>query len=147
MPAPILIPENADLVWPNPGTSVDNFTATAAIVKNEPVILDLTAGTGKVKPADGSSATDVVFAGVALTSAAIGEQVTVITRGTATVAKDTGTAWASGDMIGIGAAKTATVYAPDLDGATAAKQTLGFCLAPALSGATTGLIYVNALGV
>lgn len=148
MPAPILIPDNAETVWlsGDPGTSVAIFKAAADIAAGEPVIGNFAGATGTVIPFDGGSSTDVMFYGVALSPALSGEDVTVVTRGVATVAKDTGTAWAIGDVIGAGAAKTANVYAPDLDGVNVAKQTLGYAIKDALSGDSTGLIWVNAAG-
>jgi len=147
MPAPILIPENAEQVWLGFGASVNIAPAAAAIAAGEPVIFNLAGASGSVIPFDGGSSTDVAFLGVALNAAASGEEVTVITRGVATVTKDTGTAWAVGDVIGAGAAKTANVYAPDLDGVNVAKQTLGYSLSTALSGDTTAVIWVNATGI
>jgi len=100
MPAPILIPENAEQVWLGFGASVNIAPAAAAIAAGEPVIFNLAGASGSVIPFDGGSSTDVAFLGVALNAAASGEEVTVITRGVATVTKDTGTAWAVGDVIG-----------------------------------------------
>lgn len=146
LPSPILITENAEAAWAGRGTSVDNFIADGAILAGQPVILSPSAGVNAVAGADGAVSTTVVFAGVAINAAADGEEVAVITRGAATVAKQTGTAWVVGQMLGIGSGKNLVPYSPDLDGTNVAFHAMGPCLVAAASGDATGLVFVTALG-
>ena len=102
-----------------------------------------TDGTLPVSAADGAESAVEPLAGIAAHDAEDGAEVYVVTKGLCTAAKQTGTAWASGQSLAIGTGKNLVPSTQDLDGTKVQVCTIGFAVAAAGSADATGTLWVN----